>query len=104
MCYTESMKRYTLIDIVQETNPLHATNPSLQEKLYIAVIKDAEQEQPFRLVVENFADPVEAKKEIDAWIAEREAEHGAKEEEARKAQKEQEDRARFEELKTTLLQ
>lgn len=97
------MNRYTLVDIIEEKNPLHASNPTLEPVLYVAIIKDSEQEAPFRLVVENFADPVEAKKEIDAWIAEREREDAAREaEEFSKAEQE----ARSEkivELKTTLL-
>lgn len=97
------MNRYTLVDIIEEKNPLHASNPTLEPVLYVAIIKDSEQEAPFRLVVENFADPVEARKEIDAWIAEREREDAAREGE-KLVQAEGAERAeKFTKLKTTLL-
>jgi len=97
------MNRYTLTDIVEEANPLHATNPTLEPMLYVALIKDSEQEAPFRLVVENFADPVEARKEIDAWIAEREREDAAREEEKLAQAGETERAEKFAALKNTIL-
>lgn len=97
------MERYSLIDIVREKNPLFLSNPSLQEDLFIAVIKDTEQEQPFRLVVENFASVDEARKEIAAWITAREEEDMRRVDEATKAEAEVAKEARLGDLKSALL-
>ena len=97
------MNRYTLVDIIEEKNPLHVTNPTLEPMLCVALIKDSEQEAPFRLVVENFADPVEARKEIDAWIAEREREDASREEEKLTQVEEAARAEKFAALKNTIL-
>lgn len=97
------MNRYTLVDIIEEKNPLHVSNPELEPMLCVALIQDSEQEKPFRLVVENFADPAEARKEIDAWIAERERENEAREGEKLMQAGEAERAEKFTQLKTTLL-
>lgn len=65
---------YTLDRISKEPNPLFQSNPSLGEWIYVAVIKDSEQEQPFRVVVENFEDLSEAEAQIRNWIKCREEE------------------------------
>lgn len=97
------MNRYTLVDIVREKNPLFSSNPSLQEDLFVAVIKDTQQEQPFRLVVENFASAEEARKEIAAWIAAREEEDARRVDEVTKAEAEVAKEARLGDLKSALL-
>jgi hypothetical protein len=66
--------RYALVDIIKESNPLFQSNPTLGEFIYIALIKDSKQEQPFRLVVENFEDLKEAESQIKLWIKCREEE------------------------------
>jgi hypothetical protein len=75
-------KRYSVVDIVEEKNSLHATNPELQEFLFVAIIKDEKQEQPFRVLIENFETVEEAQEQIALWIAAREAEDMQAEEES----------------------
>lgn len=76
------MKRYSVIDIIQEANPLHQSNPSLGEFVFIGLVKDELQEQPFRVLIENFETIEEAKAQLDGWIAAREKEDEAREAEA----------------------
>lgn len=79
------MNRYTVIDIVREANPLHASDNSLQEHLFVAIIKDAQQEQPFKVVIENFERVEDAKEQIDNWIKCREEEDAQRDAEEQKS-------------------
>lgn len=79
---------YTLERISKEPNPLFQSNPSLGEWIYVAVIKDSEQEQPFRVVVENFDDLAEAEAQIRNWIRCREEEDARLGTEAERAEAE----------------
>lgn len=43
-------------------------------EVFVAVVKKDTEEQPFRVVIENITDKESAMKEVNEWIAQREAE------------------------------
>lgn len=93
------MSHYSVVDIVREPNPLYQQNPSLKEFLFVAVIQDSRQEQPFRVVIENFETVEEAKEQIDTWIRCREEEDARRADEAAREVRNTQDLTKLGELK-----
>lgn len=98
------MKRYSVIDIVQEANALHQSNPELSDVVFVAIIKDTDQEQPFRVVIENFDTIEQAKEQIDLWIAAREQEDMQREKEMREEEKRSDNASKLDSLKKSIIQ
>lgn len=48
------------------------------KRVFVALIQQNDDEQPYRVVVENIADKNLAMKEVNSWIAEREREDAAR--------------------------
>lgn len=64
---------YTLLKFEKESTLIEGK----MKDIYVALIRRSEVSQPFRVTVENFTDENEAMKEVEEWIACREAEDAA---------------------------
>lgn len=72
------------------------------EKSFTVHVKDALQDDPFKLLIEGWDDITQVKVEVDKWIAARQAEHEAQLEEAKQEEKKVESEAEVDEAKRLL--